>query len=250
VFRSRATRFAGRTHGAHERTGGRVGVTHDLETHVDTRALRSREGTTIGKRTSRTYLTGGGRLPRDAGSSNVMAGRLETRDRLEQRARVRVLRSRAYLIDRPGFDHVAAVHHGDTLTGLGNDTEIVRHEQDCHVEITTALLDQLEDLRLGRHVERRSRFVGDQESRTGRDRDGDHDALAHAAGEFVREGTIALLWSVNLNAREQFNRARARGGLIHSRVHAQVSATCSPIRLVGLKQLNGSWKIMPTLWAR
>jgi len=56
--------------------------------------------------------------------------------------------SRAYLIDRPGFDHVAAVHHGDTLTGLGNDTEIVRHEQDCHVEITTALLDQLEDLRL------------------------------------------------------------------------------------------------------
>jgi len=77
-----------------------------------------------------------------------MAGRLETRDRLEQRARVRVLRSRAYLIDRPGFDHVAAVHHGDTLTGLGNDTEIVRHEQDCHVEITTALLDQLEDLRL------------------------------------------------------------------------------------------------------
>ena len=150
-----------------------------------------------------------------------MAGRLETRDRLEQRARVRVLRSGAYLGDWSGFHHVAAVHHGDALAGLGNDAEVVRHEQDRHVEITTALLNQLENLRLRRHVERRRRFVGDQESRTGGDRDGDHDALAHAAGEFVGEGAIALLRSVNLNAREQFNRAGVGGGLVHSRVHTQ-----------------------------
>jgi len=48
----------------------------------------------------------------------------------------------------------------------------------------------------------------------------------------VREGTIALLWSVNLNAREQFNRARARGDLSIPAFTRRVSATCSPIRLV------------------
>jgi len=73
---------------------------------------------------------------------------------------------------------------------------------------TTALLDQLEDLRLGRHVERRSRSSRSRVEDRPRSRC-DHDALAHAAGEFVREGTIALLWSVNLNAREHSIARRA-----------------------------------------
>ena len=46
--------------------------------------------------------------------------------------------------------------------------------------------DQVDDLRLDRHVERRDRLVGDQQLRRQRERAGDGDALALAAGEFVR----------------------------------------------------------------
>ena len=45
---------------------------------------------------------------------------------------------------------------------------------------------QVEDLRLDRHVERRRRLVGDQELRLARERHRDHRALAHAARELVR----------------------------------------------------------------
>ena len=45
---------------------------------------------------------------------------------------------------------------------------------------------QFQNLRLDRDVERRGRFVGDQQPRPAGDGDGDHDALAHAAGQSVR----------------------------------------------------------------
>ena len=48
------------------------------------------------------------------------------------------------------------------------------------------LLDQVDDLRLDRHVERRDRLVGDDEVRIGGQRARDADALLLPAGELVR----------------------------------------------------------------
>ena len=48
------------------------------------------------------------------------------------------------------------------------------------------LLEQVEDLRLHGDVERGGRLVGEQQLRAARERDGDHHALAHAAGQLVR----------------------------------------------------------------
>ena len=48
------------------------------------------------------------------------------------------------------------------------------------------LADEVEDVRLHRHVERGRRFVGDQERRLARQRHRDHHPLAHAAAERVR----------------------------------------------------------------
>ena len=48
------------------------------------------------------------------------------------------------------------------------------------------VLEQLEDLRLHRDVERGGRLVGDQQVGLVGERHGDHDALALAAGELVR----------------------------------------------------------------
>ena len=46
--------------------------------------------------------------------------------------------------------------------------------------------EELQDLVLDGHVERRRRLVGQQQLRLAGERDGDHRALAHAAGELVR----------------------------------------------------------------
>ena len=54
------------------------------------------------------------------------------------------------------------------------------------LQLALELGEQVHDLRLHRHVERRGRLVGDQHLRVQRQRHRDHDALAHAAGELVR----------------------------------------------------------------
>ena len=54
--------------------------------------------------------------------------------------------------------------------------------------LTTEPVEQAEDPRLNRDVERRRRFVGDQQARATGQGDRDRDALAHPAGELVRVG--------------------------------------------------------------
>ena len=53
-------------------------------------------------------------------------------------------------------------------------------------------VEEIEDLRLYGHVERRRRLVGDEEPRVAGERDCDHDALPHAAREAVRIVVEAL----------------------------------------------------------
>ena len=64
----------------------------------------------------------------------------------------------------------------------------MRDEHDRAVERGVQLLEQLDDLRLDGHVERRGRLVGDQHVGLAQQRHGDHDALAHAAAELMRIG--------------------------------------------------------------
>ena len=62
----------------------------------------------------------------------------------------------------------------------------MRDGDDAGAEVFAEVLDELEDLSLNRHVERGGRLIGDQQVRLAQQRHGDHDALAHAAGELVR----------------------------------------------------------------
>ena len=52
--------------------------------------------------------------------------------------------------------------------------------------VALQLVHQVEHLRLHGDVERGGRLVGEEQVGVAGERDGDHDALAHAAGEFVR----------------------------------------------------------------
>ena len=74
------------------------------------------------------------------------------------------------------------------------------------------LAQQIEDLRLHRHVERRRRLVGDDERRPAGERDRHHDALPHAAGQLMRIVVDALLRIDDLDRAQQLDRARARIG--------------------------------------
>ncbi len=84
------------------------------------------------------------------------------------------------------LDDAAGVHHRDVVGASGDDAEVVRDQHHRHEPFALLLLQEVEDLRLHGDVERGGRFVGEQELRTARQRDGDHDALAHAARELVR----------------------------------------------------------------
>ena len=104
-----------------------------------------------------------------------------------------MLRLREDLRGRPVLHDPACVHHHHRVRGLGDDAEVVRDEDDADVELALDLLDQLEDLRLHRHVERGGRLVGDQDRRVVHERHRDHRALAHAARVLVRIVACARL---------------------------------------------------------
>ncbi len=69
---------------------------------------------------------------------------------------------------------------------------------------------QVEHLRLDRHVERRGRFVGQQERGLVREGGRDHDALAHAAGQPMGRVAVAPFGLGDPDLLEQRERARPR----------------------------------------
>ena len=87
-----------------------------------------------------------------------------------------------------GLDDPPRVHHRDAVGHLADDAEVVRDEQDAHVEVAAQPVEQLEDLRLHGDVEGGRRLVGDEQLGLQRDGHRDQQALPHAAGELVRVG--------------------------------------------------------------
>ena len=115
-----------------------------------------------------------------------------------------------HALDRAVLDDLAVVHHADAVGDLAHDAEVVGDEQHRHAEPLLRVLEQLEDLRLHRDVERGGRLVGDQQVRLVRQRHGDHHALALAAGELVRIAAQPRRRIGNADLVEQFEDAGAR----------------------------------------
>jgi hypothetical protein len=97
-----------------------------------------------------------------------------------------MLRIREDPLDAAVFDHLARVHHADVVGELGDETEVVRDEEHRRARVAADRKDEIDDLRLHRHVERGRRLVEDKEPRPPRHGHRDHHALAHAARELVR----------------------------------------------------------------
>jgi hypothetical protein len=72
------------------------------------------------------------------------------------------------------------------LGPIRHQTEVMRDQQQRHPQVPLHPVEQIQDLRLNRHVQAGGRLVGDQDRRPRSDSRSDQDALALAAGELVR----------------------------------------------------------------
>ena len=77
------------------------------------------------------------------------------------------------------------VHHEDAVRDVRDDAEVVCDQDDRSAETLPDVAHQIEDPRLDGHVECGRRLVRHEHLRIARERDRDHHALAHAAGELM-----------------------------------------------------------------
>ncbi|MNI68335.1 hypothetical protein D3C73_1240220 [compost metagenome] len=81
-------------------------------------------------------------------------------------------------------------------------------------------LEQRNDLRLNRDIERGGRLVCNQQVRIGGNRKCDHDTLAHSAGKLVRIGIYAPFRLADTDLAQQLDRPLTRGLCIERQVAA------------------------------
>ena len=96
------------------------------------------------------------------------------------------------LLDRTFLDDPARVHHDDPLAEAGDQSHVVRDQNDGGSHLAIELLEQLDDLRLHGDVEGGGGFVGDQQFRFVGQAHRDHGPLPHAPRELVRVILCAL----------------------------------------------------------
>ena len=111
------------------------------------------------------------------------------------------LRRRGHFHDAP------RVHDRDPVADLACDAEVVRHKDEAHAKALLQGMQEADDLVLDRDVKRGRRLVRKEERRLGGKSDGNHRALAHAAGELMRIGGQAFLRRRDADERHELRRA-------------------------------------------
>ena len=114
---------------------------------------------------------------------------------------------------------------GHFVGHFGDHAQIVRDEQDRHAAFVAQLAQQVENLGLDRHVERRRRLVGDQQLRIAGQRHRDHHPLPLPAGQLVRIRIDPLLGFGNADFAQQLRSPASRASALvdllmqHDRLH-------------------------------
>ena len=149
-------------------------------------------------------------------------------------------------LDRAGFHDLAVIDDHDLVGDIGHHAEIVRDQQHRHVELGLQVAQQLQDLRLDRHVERRRRLVGDQQGGAADQRHGDHRALAQAARKLER---IHVVGAPRVGKADKPEHLLGASFALGAQTCRCGSAATSPIWLPivcsGDSEVIGSWKILP-----
>ena len=107
---------------------------------------------------------------------------------------------------------MSLLHHDHAVAIGGREAEIVRDQDGGHAALFRQLHDQIHHGLLRGDVEAGGRLVRDQEPRIAGQRQRDHDALAHAAGQLERIGVVALARAGDLDLLQRLDRLLAAIG--------------------------------------
>src|ERR1700682_147514 len=118
-----------------------------------------------------------------------------------------------------GLDDDAEIHHGDAVGDVLHDREVVRDKDVSGAKPVLQVTQQVQNLRTDRDIQRRYRLVTDDEFRFDRERPSNGDALALAAGKFVR--VAARKARLQPDQTQQFLDAFAAGGGRHKVMQRQ-----------------------------
>ncbi len=146
---------------------------------------------------ARVKIAAGGRV-RGIGHAALQDDALRAQPRVglghrgEERLGVGMLRGIEEGLRRRDLGDAAHIHDRHPLADVLHHAQIVRHEEIGQPQLLLKVEQQVQDLRLDRHIERGDRFIGHDEPRVKRQGARDADALALAAAERVRETTHVL----------------------------------------------------------
>src|SRR6478609_5962529 len=111
-----------------------------------------------------------------------------------------------HILGSPLLDNSPRIHHADATAHIGNETEIVTDHQNGRSPLGTKIADEVDDFSLDRDVQCCRRLVREQQVRAARQRNGDHDPLAHASRQLMRIILDPPLRRRNAYARERLYR--------------------------------------------
>src|SRR5271166_4041768 len=83
----------------------------------------------------------------------------------QKAARIGVLRRVEYERGRPLLDKFAQIHHQQAVAKVVNNAQVMRNEDQAQRQFLLQIEQQLQDLRLYRHIETRDDLVADQNFR-------------------------------------------------------------------------------------
>ncbi len=121
--------------------------------------------------------------PRDT-RQTLLAGLRQGR---QQFTGIRVRRLCEQCIAAGHFHQPPGVHHPHLICHAPRHAQIMRNQQQPHLTLLLNLLQQCQYLRLHRNIQRRGRFIRDEQRRIACQTQGDHDALFQPARQLKRK---------------------------------------------------------------
>lgn len=88
-------------------------------------------------------------------------------------------------VDRSCFDQLALLHDGDAVCNIRNNTEVMGDEEYPGVVGRLHLLNEFQDLRLSRYVQRSGWLIGDEDLGVKSKSHSNHRTLALPAGQLM-----------------------------------------------------------------
>ena len=110
----------------------------------------------------------------------------DRRHGIQQCLRVRMCRMVKQLFGRRPLDHLSGIHYEYPVRHVCHDSDVMCDQNHRHPGLLLQLFEQIHNLCLNCHIQRRRRLIGDQKTRIAGKRHRNHHTLAHTSGKGMR----------------------------------------------------------------